>query len=175
MSKDSNNQPHGDVAQWLEQSAHNRLVVGSIPTIPTNEFHDENSTVMKYGYRKSINLPFAEALDKVKAELKGKGFGILSEIDIKATLKMKLDVDYSNYVILGACNPPNAYEALQAEQEVGLLLPCNVILYETNETKVYVSTILPTVAMGIVKNEALAEIAKVIEEKLRAVIDNASK
>jgi len=129
---------------------------------------------MKYGYRKSINLPFVEAIDKVKTELANEGFGVLSEIDIKATLKKKLDVDYGNYVILGACNPPNAYKALQAEQEVGLLLPCNVIVYEADD-KIYASTILPTTAMGIVENEALAEIAKVIEEKLKTVIDNSSK
>ncbi len=129
---------------------------------------------MKYGYRKSMKLPFAEAVDKVKTELTNEGFGVLSEIDIKATLKKKLDIDYDNYVILGACNPPNAYKALQAEQEVGLLLPCNVIIYESDD-KVYASAILPTTAMGIVENKALAEIAKVIEQKLKTVLDNSGK
>lgn len=128
---------------------------------------------MEYSYKKQVNLPFAEATDKVKSELSKEGFGVLSEIDIKATLKKKLDVDYDNYVILGACSPPNAYKALQAEQEVGLLLPCNVVVYEDNG-KVYASAILPTVAMGVVKNDALSRIAKLIEGKLKTVIDESA-
>ncbi len=128
---------------------------------------------MEYSYKKLIKLPFAEAIDKVKSELTKEGFGILSEIDIRATLKKKLDVDYDNYVILGACNPPNAYKALQTEQEVGLLLPCNVVVYEDND-KVYASAILPTVAMGIVKNDALSKVAELIEGKLKAAIDKST-
>jgi len=128
---------------------------------------------MEYSYKKLIKLPFAEAIDKVKSELTKEGFGILSEIDIRATLKKKLDVDYDNYIILGACNPPNAYKALQAEQEVGLLLPCNVVVYEDND-KVYASAILPTVAMGIVKNDALSKVAELIEGKLKVAIDKST-
>ena len=84
---------------------------------------------MSYGYSKETNLDFNEAVEKTKEELKTEGFGVLTEIDVKKTLKAKLDVDYDDYVILGACNPGFAYKALQAEKEIGLLLPCNVIIY----------------------------------------------
>ncbi len=126
---------------------------------------------MDYGYRKQLDVPFAGALEKVKAELAKEGFGILTEIDVKATLKNKLDVEYDNYVILGACNPPFAYQALQTEKEIGLLLPCNVIVYE-DAGKVFVSAILPTVAMGMVEREGLGDIATKVEEKLKKVINS---
>ena len=126
---------------------------------------------MKYGYKKETALPFAETVLKTKDELAKEGFGILTEIDVKATLKKKLDVDYGNYIILGACNPPFALKALRAEKDIGLLMPCNVIVYEENG-KVFVSAILPTVAMGMVENLSLADIAKTAEEKLKKVIDN---
>lgn len=126
---------------------------------------------MNYGYKREVQLSFVDAVEKTRAELAKEDFGILTEIDVKAALKQKLDVDYDNYLILGACNPPFAYQALQAEREVGLLLPCNVIVYEDGG-KVFVSVILPTVAMGMVKNPALADIAKIVEEKLRKVVNN---
>ena len=126
---------------------------------------------MKYGYKKEVTLPFTEAVLKTKDELSKEGFGILTEIDVKATLKKKLDVDYENYIILGACNPPFALEALRAEKDIGLLLPCNIIVYEENG-KTFVSAILPTVAMEMVENTSLADIAKIVEEKLKKVIDN---
>ena len=126
---------------------------------------------MKYGYKREIPLPFAEAVLKTKDELSKEGFGVLTEIDVKATLKKKLDVDYENYIILGACNPPFALEALRAEKDIGLLLPCNIIVYEENG-KTFVSAILPTVAMEMVENTSLADIAKIVEEKLKKVIDN---
>ena len=125
---------------------------------------------MNYGYKKQINLPFMEAIDKVKSELAKEGFGILTEIDVRATLKKKLDIDYDNYVILGACNPPFAHKALEAERDIGLLLPCNVVVYEDTDN-VFISAILPTVAMGMVDNESLIDIAKLIEEKLISVVD----
>ena len=125
---------------------------------------------MNYGYKKQLNVPFAEAVEKTKAGLADEGFGILTEIDVKATLKKKLDVEYDNYVILGACNPPFAYQALQAEKEIGLLLPCNVIVYE-DSGKIFVSAILPTVAMGMVDQPGLDDIAIKVEEKLKKVID----
>ncbi len=125
---------------------------------------------MNYGYKKELNIPFIEAVKKTKAGLAEEGFGILTEIDVKATLKNKLDAEYDNYVILGACNPPFAYQALQAEKEIGLLLPCNVIVYEDGG-KVVASAILPTVAMGMVDQPDLAEIAIKVEEKLKKVID----
>ena len=83
-----------------------------------------------YGYSKKLSLTFSEAVEKTRAELAKEGFGILTEIDVKATLKKKLNIDYENYIILGACNPPFAHKALEAEKEIGLLLPCNVIVYE---------------------------------------------
>ena len=125
---------------------------------------------MNYGYKKQIALSFEAAVEKVKTELAKEGFGILTEIDVQATLRKKLDVDYNRYVILGACNPPFAYQALQADKEIGLLLPCNVIVYEDGG-KTLVSTILPTVAMGMVQNPSLADIAKQVEEKMKKVVD----
>ncbi|OGI36048.1 MAG: hypothetical protein A2283_09875 [Lentisphaerae bacterium RIFOXYA12_FULL_48_11] len=125
---------------------------------------------MTYGYKKEVSLTFDETLEKAKSELAKEGFGILTEINVKETLKKKLDKDYDNYVILGACNPPFAYEALTIEKEIGLLLPCNVIIFEENE-RVFVSAVLPTVAMNVADNTALAELAEKVEEKLKRAID----
>ena len=125
---------------------------------------------MHYGHIKQVNLPFAEAVEKTRAALQAEGFGVLTEIDVKATLKKKLDKDVENYLILGACNPPFAYEALQAEKEIGLLLPCNVIVYEDGGA-VFVSAILPTVAMQMVENPALAAVAETVETKLKKAVD----
>lgn len=125
---------------------------------------------MSYGYKKKVNLPYAQAVEKTKEELKKEGFGVLTEIDVKATLKKKLDVDYDNYVILGACNPPFAYQTLKLERDIGLLLPCNVIVYEDSGA-VYVSAIVPTVAMSMVQNEELGSIAVEVEQKLEKVVD----
>ncbi|MCR4263491.1 MAG: DUF302 domain-containing protein [Candidatus Roizmanbacteria bacterium] len=126
---------------------------------------------MNYSIRKQINYPFADAVAKVKDELSKEGFGVLTEIDVKKTLKNKLHVEWGNYVILGACNPPFAFQALQTEKEIGLFLPCNVIVYEDGGT-VYASTIRPTVAMNMVENPALTDIAEKVEEKLLEVINN---
>ncbi len=126
---------------------------------------------MNYGYKRQIPLPFSDAVQKTKEELAKEGFGVLTEIDVKATLKKKLNADYENYLILGACNPPFAHEALRAEKDIGLLLPCNVIVYEDNG-KVFAAAILPTVAMEAVKSSSLAGIAAQVEEKLKKVIDN---
>lgn len=125
---------------------------------------------MEYGYKKQVHIPYEEAIAKTKEELSREGFGVLTEIDVKATLKKKLDVDYDNYIILGACNPPFAYQALQAEKDIGLLLPCNVIVYDTNG-QTFVSAILPTAAMNMVENESLRGIASQVEQKLKTVID----
>ena len=125
---------------------------------------------MSYGYKKKVNLPYAQAVEKTKEELKKEGFGVLTEIDVKATLKKKLDVDYDNYIILGACNPPFAYQALKAERDIGLLLPCNVIVYEDGGAT-YVSAIVPTVAMSMVQNEELGSIAVEVEQKLEKVVN----
>ncbi len=124
-----------------------------------------------YGYKRQLNISFEEALRKTKEELQKEGFGVLTEIDVKATLKNKLNVDYDNYLILGACNPSFAYQALQEEKDIGLLLPCNIVVYE-QEGKIFVSAIRPTVAMSIVENEKLHSIAAQVEEKLKKVIDS---
>ena len=126
---------------------------------------------MEYGYKKKVSKFFVEAVEATKEALAKDGFGVLTEIDVKATMKKKLSVDYDNYVILGACNPSFAHEALQTEKEIGLLLPCNVIVYEDTGS-VYVSAIVPSVAMSMVENEDLAPIASEVEDKLKKVIDS---
>lgn len=126
---------------------------------------------MNYFYKKQLNMSFTDAIEKTKTELANEGFGILTEIDVKTTFKNKLSIEYDNYMILGACNPSFAFKALEVEKEIGLLLPCNVIVYEDKD-KVFVSVILPTVAMNMVENLALADIAKQVEEKLKKVINN---
>ena len=125
---------------------------------------DQRST---YGIRKEVDLPYEQAVEKVTAALKEQGFGVLSEIDMKEKLKEKLDVDYKRYVILGACNPPLAYKALQAEPEIGLLLPCNVIVYETEGDRSVVSAADPEAMLSIVgNNPAVAEVARDAKERL---------
>jgi len=125
---------------------------------------------MKYGYSTKIALPFTEAVVKTKEELTKEGFGVLTEIDVKATMKKKLNLDYEPYTILGACNPTLAHQALEAEKEIGLMLPCNVIVYE-EKGDVYVSAIVPSVAMSMVQNEVIAPLAKEAEAKLEKVIN----
>ncbi len=126
---------------------------------------------MEYGYKKQVNTNYESAVRKTREELSKEGFGILTEIDVKATLKNKLDIDFENYIILGACNPPFAYRALQAEQDVGLLLPCNVIVYQ-KAGKTFVSAIMPSASMSMIENGQLGEIAGEVEEKLKKVIDS---
>ena len=113
---------------------------------------------MNYSIKKQVNYSFTGAVAKTKTILAEEGFGILTEIDVKATLKNKLDVEWDNYVILGVCNPSLAYQALQEEKEIGLFLPCNVIVYE-DQGKIFVSAILPTAAMSMLDNPLLADIA----------------
>ncbi len=126
---------------------------------------------MDYGYKKQTDLSFEDAIVKVKEELKKEGFGVLTEIDVKDTMKKKIDIDYDNYIILGACNPAFAHKALQADKQIGLLLPCNVIVYEDGDI-VVVSAIVPTVAMSVADIPELAEVAREVEDKLKKVIDN---
>lgn len=125
-----------------------------------------------YGISKEIEISYEDAVEKTRGLLAAEGFGILTEIDVKETLKKKLDQDFRKYIILGACNPPYAYKALTAETDIGLLLPCNVIVYENDKGRTTVSAIDPTVAMGMVENETLAELAGEIREKLVKVINN---
>lgn len=126
---------------------------------------------MSYGYSKQVSLSFSEAEAKVREELQKEGFGVLTEIDVRATLKKKLDVDTDDYIILGACNPPFAYKALQAEKEIGLLLPCNVIIY-VKDGKTFVSAVNPMEAMSMVDNQELQGIASEVSDKLRKVVDS---
>jgi len=125
-----------------------------------------------YGISRKVDLTYDEAVAKVTEELKKEGFGVLTEIDVQATLKKKLDADFRRYVILGACNPPLAYRALSAELEIGLLLPCNVIVYEADDGGAVVSALDPLSALGLVKNPDLADLAATVEGKLRRVIEN---
>jgi len=116
------------------------------------------------------NTGFEEAIEKTTAALKEEGFGVLTEIDIKATLKKKLDADFYNYTILGACNPQMAHQALQAENKIGTMLPCNVIVQEREPGIVEVSAVDPAASMMAVQNDSLAGIAKDVREKLTKVI-----
>ncbi len=128
---------------------------------------------MNYSIKKQVSISFTIAVAKTKAILAEEGFGILTEIDVKQTLKNKIGVEWDNYIILGVCNPNLAYKALQAEKEIGLFLPCNVIIYEEGGN-VFVSVIVPTVAMKMIKNKVLLEIAREAEKKLKKVIDKLS-
>ena len=129
----------------------------------------------EYAFRAILDTSYEDAISKVTDALKEEGFGVLTEIDVKATLKKKLGVDFRKYVILGACNPPYAHRTLQADLDVGLLLPCNVIVYETDDKKAYVSALNPVSALGVIKNEELRKIAKEVSEKLKRVVDKVSK
>jgi uncharacterized protein (DUF302 family) len=121
---------------------------------------------------KVINGSFDEAIAKVTEELKSEGFGVLTEIDVQETLKKKLDIDFRRYKILGACNPPNAYKALSIEENIGVLLPCNVIVQEKENGKIQISTVNPMESMQAVNNPALAEVANEVSTKLLKVLNN---
>jgi len=124
---------------------------------------------MQYGMSKTVGLTYEQAVDKVTAELKKEGFGVLTTIDVKETLKAKLNVEFPRYIILGACNPPFAHKALQAEEHIGLLLPCNVIVYEKAGTTV-VAAFDPMVMTAVVDNPGMQPIAKEVRERLDRVI-----
>src|SRR3989339_2281324 len=113
---------------------------------------------MAYYNSKVVNYTYDEAITKVTEELKKEGFGILTEIDVKETLKKKLDVDFKKYKILGACNPPFAYKALQAEDKIGVMLPCNVVVIEQEDGKVEVTAVDPAASMAAIKNKELESI-----------------
>ena len=124
-----------------------------------------------YSISKKVDLGFDEADAKVRETLKAEGFGILTEIDVKKTLKEKLDVDFRRYRILGACNPTFAHKALNTETEVGLMMPCNAIVYEDDNGATHVAAIDPLAAMGSIGNDALREIAGQVKEKLAKAIE----
>lgn len=128
-----------------------------------------------YAMRTALTLPFQEVVQRTKEALKKEGFGVLTEIDVKNTLREKLGKDFRNYVILGACNPPLAFEALSKETEIGLMLPCNVIIYEEKGNKTVVSAIDPVVALSIVDSPELNKTAQLVAEKLGRVIESLEK
>ena len=125
---------------------------------------------MNYGFSKTLDIPFEQAIEKVTAELKKEGFGVLTSIDVKETLKQKINVDFKKYTILGACNPPIAHKALQEEEELGLLLPCNVIVYE-KDNKTNVSFFDPMVMTWVIDNDNMKPIAGEVKEKLQKVLE----
>lgn len=127
---------------------------------------------MSYHFSKTCNLSFEEAIGKVTENLKLEGFGVLTEIDVRDTLKKKLNVDFRRYKILGACNPQFAYQALQAEDKIGVMLPCNVIVQEREAGVVEVSAVDPVASMMAIHNPKLVIIATQVQAKLKKVIDN---
>ena len=127
--------------------------------------------VKEYAFSTVLETSYEDAISKVTDALKQEGFGVLTEIDVKATLKKKLDREFRKYVILGACNPPYAHRSLQADLDVGLLLPCNVIVYETDDKKAYVAAINPVSALEVIHSEELRKIAEEVSAKLKRVIE----
>ncbi len=132
-------------------------------------------TGKEYAFTTVLNTSYEDAVSRITDALKEEGFGVLTEIDVKATLKKKLGVDFRKYVILGACNPPYAHRTLQVDLDVGLLLPCNVIVYETDDKKAYISVINPVAALEVIKKEELRKVAEEVTEKLKRVVDRVSK
>ena len=124
---------------------------------------------MDYGFSKTVSMSYDDAVEKVTSELKKEGFGVLTSIDVKDTLKKKIDVDFKKYIILGACNPALAHKALQSEEELGLLLPCNVLVYE-RERETVVSVFNPLVMTEIIENNNLTPIATEVKERLERVL-----
>ena len=127
--------------------------------------------MINYGFTKELDLPYEQVIEKVTAKLANEGFGILSRIDVREKFREKLGIDFMKYVILGACNPAKAHSAILAEQDIGLMLPCNVIVYEKGG-KTIVSVIKPTAAMQMINNKDLQEIAAAVEAKLSKVISS---
>ena len=124
-----------------------------------------------YTYRKQLPLSYEDAVEKVTAALKEEGFGVLTEIDVRQTLKKKLDVDFPRYVILGACNPPLAHKALRAEHEIGALLPCNVVVYDDEAGGSVVTAVDPGKMLGVVENAELQPIADEVTVRLQRVLN----
>lgn len=127
---------------------------------------------MAYYFGKTLDMDFDDALAYVTEELKKEGFGVLTEIDVRSTLKQKLNVDFRNYRILGTCNPPFAYQALQSEDKIGTMLPCNVIVQEVADGRVEVAAVDPIASMMAVSNDELGAVAGQVQAKLKKVIEN---
>jgi uncharacterized protein (DUF302 family) len=127
---------------------------------------------MSYYFSKTVDYNFDDAIDKVTEELKKEGFGVLTEIDVKATFKKKLDIDFRQYRILGACNPNFAHQAILAEPNIGTMLPCNVIVQELENGKVEVSAVNPVASMMAIKNDKLGPVAEQVRDNLKKVMDS---
>jgi len=127
--------------------------------------------MINYGFTKELDAGFEQAVEHVTESLKKEGFGVLTTIDVKEKFREKLGIDFKKYVILGACNPANAHRAIEVEENIGLMLPCNVIVYEKDD-KVVVAAIKPTEAMRMIDNKALNKIAAEVEAKIKRVIDS---
>ena len=125
-----------------------------------------------FGIQKTLDIDFDDALAKIPEALKAEGFGVLTEIDVTATLKQKIDVDFRRYRILGACNPPFAHQALTHSLDVGMLMPCNVIVYETDEGQTRVSAVDPMQTMAAQGDADIAPLAEAVREKLQRVVDS---
>ena len=126
--------------------------------------------MINYGFSKELDIPYERVIKLAREALKKEGFGVLTEIDVKEKMKEKLDLDMKKYIILGACNPPNAYKAILAEENIGLMLPCNVIVYEKG-SKTVLSVIRPTVAMQMIDNMKLPKLAETVEGQLKKAFD----
>ena len=126
---------------------------------------------MAYYYSKTLRTSFDDAVEKVTASLSAEGFGVISEIDLHEKIKHKLGVDFKRYRILGACNPAYSYRALQAEDKIGVMLPCNVLVIEQGEGNIEIAAVNPSEAMGAVHNETVRQVATEVGEKLRKVLD----
>lgn len=149
------------------------LALGGVLLIPGGE-EDPMGETTTYGFSVKLNVPYSEAVQRVTAALKVEGFGVLTEIDVRATLKQKLDADFRRYVILGTCNPPLAHRALQANLDVGLLLPCNVVVYEENGGSV-VAMADPIAMLGVVPDPALRPVAEEARARLLRALRSAER
>ncbi|MBZ0179561.1 MAG: DUF302 domain-containing protein [Melioribacteraceae bacterium] len=127
---------------------------------------------LDYYLVKEVDYSFDAAIEKVTEELKKEGFGVLTEIDVQETLKKKIDVDFRKYKILGACNPKFAHQALSVESQLGVLLPCNVVVQEMEDGKVIVSAMNPSIAMKVVDNPEMEKIAEAVSDKVKIALNN---
>jgi uncharacterized protein (DUF302 family) len=135
------------------------------------KYRAEGGKFVNYYFGKMLDVSFDEAVTKIIEALKKQGFGVLTDINVKETLKKKLDVEFRNYRILGACNPPFAYQAIQAEDKIGTMLPCNVVVRENPEGKVEVAAVDPVASMQAIDNPKLRDIAGQVRAKLKSVVD----
>jgi uncharacterized protein (DUF302 family) len=131
-----------------------------------------NRIIMEYYFSKTLNVSFDEAVKQINEALKTEGFGVISEINMHDKLKEKLGVDFKRYKILGACNPPYAYKALQAEDKIGTMMPCNVLVIEQGQNKIEIAAVNPIASMQAITNPALGDIALEVTNKLKKVIEN---